>query len=344
MKRRRKTSKFKQSRSYSKPLFDPQRLLYFSTYNQRQGKVIRPKSSAVSQISVTQTVDDQDRTLESLNQTLQFRVMNRDGYKQASMVYKFNDANGYNGFTKYRDSQIDNYFDRTCPDYELIKTGDLRLFLHSFAPYTPNLATSVKNENIISITRPADEYTRNADIHFIRGVIDTSEIYPDHILTPDDIEVIDDINLQSFTHWETESQQQFDKIEIDVEFPTIIHIQTNPASAIINWQTVDYTPIEPTDNVLHFTSNEASTMDITGFERLNSFIVEGINNTPLYNDAHDIFTTNINLDLRYHIVEFVLFNIDEPAPVPPATTITYPTTTYKTSIDTDIIMPRLVRS
>ena len=31
------------NRSYSKPLFDPQRLLYFSTTNQRLGKVIRPK-------------------------------------------------------------------------------------------------------------------------------------------------------------------------------------------------------------------------------------------------------------------------------------------------------------
>lgn len=345
MKRRRKTSKFKHSRSYSKPLFDPQRLLYFSTYNQRQGKVIRPKSSAVSQTSVTQSVDDQDKTLESLNQTLQFRVKNRDGFKQASMFYTFNDSPGYNGFIRYNDSIIDNYIDRTCPDYQLIQTGELRLLLHTFAPYTPNLATSIQNNNTITISRPEDPYTRNADIHFIRGIIDIDQIDPEnHILTTNDIEVIDDINLQSFTHWETEGSQQFDKIEINVEFPISLHVQTNPLSTVIPWQTISTEPDEPTDNVLHFQSNPVSTMDIADFEKLDEFIAEGINNTPLHHNAHDIFTTNINLDLRFHIVEFVLFNANEPAPFPPATEITFPSAKYSTYVETDIILPRLVRS
>ena len=46
MRRKKKTSKF-YKRSYSKPMFDPQRLLYFSTTNQRLGKVIRPKTYAI---------------------------------------------------------------------------------------------------------------------------------------------------------------------------------------------------------------------------------------------------------------------------------------------------------
>ena len=70
--RRSKKSKF-YTRSYSKPLFDPQRLLYFSTTNQRLGKVIRPKSSAVRNVPKI-TKENVQEILDDLNETKSFRI------------------------------------------------------------------------------------------------------------------------------------------------------------------------------------------------------------------------------------------------------------------------------
>lgn len=140
--RRNKKSKY-YSRSYSKPLFDPQRLLYFSTTNQRIGKVIRPKSSAVNNSTVI-TKRDQRQVLDDLNETKSYRLQ-RKGKEGFPTCY-------FTVFDTFNSIDIQHEFENNFSNYLLsfpfssFKDPHERTdtFLSNFQPYTPSLCSPYK--------------------------------------------------------------------------------------------------------------------------------------------------------------------------------------------------------
>ena len=134
--RRSKKSKF-YSRSYSKPLFDPQRLLYFSTTNQRLGKVIRPKSSAVRNVPKI-TKENVQEILDDLNETKSFRI-EKDNFNGMPISY-------FEQIDKHETVDINPLYNNhealCCISLPLTYVYDQdqkEMFSKNYQPYTPSL-------------------------------------------------------------------------------------------------------------------------------------------------------------------------------------------------------------
>ena len=140
--RRSKKSKY-YSRSYSKPLFDPQRLLYFSTTNQRIGKVIRPKTSAVNNTKVI-TKDDEKQILDDLNETKSFRLQRKG--KTGFPICRLDKEDNMNsidiqGLIVSQRFNFNFSFPMTT---FLNNIEDSEGFVKNFQPYTPSLFSTIK--------------------------------------------------------------------------------------------------------------------------------------------------------------------------------------------------------
>ena len=136
------------NRSYSKPLFDPQRLLYFSTTNQRLGKVIRPKSSAIRNTPTIKKDQVQD-VFNDLNETKSFRI---EGKKKGMPICLFHQHDEYESLDF--DPLFTNLTNMCCVSYPLSslkQTEHLDSFLKNFQPFTPSLCYPIRLLQRISV-------------------------------------------------------------------------------------------------------------------------------------------------------------------------------------------------
>ena len=223
MRRKKKTSKF-YKRSYSKPMFDPQRLLYFSTTNQRLGKVIRPKTYAIGS-SPTQSVQDQNDVLENLNNTKMFRTVNQRGQNYYYSI--FNDRIfTLSGIVPFNNDTNKRYNISLYPtDFETEGTTDLNLFKHSFYPFTPNQLNIIKGTYTITISRPGQLGVRCN--YEMKEVI--RDIPHDH-----DSDPIQTVTIPSFFYLDSCFSDTIETINLVIETYSYYNIDLDPPEQIAN--------------------------------------------------------------------------------------------------------------
>ena len=156
------------NRSYSKPLFDPQRLLYFSTTNQRLGKVIRPKSSAIRNNPTIKKDQVQD-VFDDLNETKSFRI--QDNKKKGMPICLFHQHDEYESIDW--DPMYSYLASLCCNSYPLTSlryTHHLDKFIKNFQPFTPSLCYPIRLLQRISID--ISDKQQNDQLHFQVYIVD----------------------------------------------------------------------------------------------------------------------------------------------------------------------------
>lgn len=229
--RRSKKSKY-YSRSYSKPLFDPQRLLYFSTTNQRIGKVIRPKSSAVNNTSVI-TKEQEEQILEDLNETKSFRLQ-REG-KLGFPICRFKIGEVLNSIDiqgkieEHHGNWVLSFPFTNFINEEFKKTDK---FVKNFQPFTPSICSPTKVSNTcffgLGTKRPGDV------LHYCLFLLNGADIEP-MLLLPDN-DALTALMPYCFYHFQVPfNDVNKTKLELGTDSSYFTFYQTpGPGGAAIN--------------------------------------------------------------------------------------------------------------
>lgn len=214
--RRYRKSKY-HNRSYSKPLFDPQRLLYFSTTNQRLGKVIRPKSSAVRNNPTIKKDQVQD-VFTDLNETKSFRI---EGKKKGMPICLFHQHDEYESLDF--DPLYESLATLSCISYPLSslkQTEHLDQFVKNFQPFTPSLCFPIRLLQRISV----DISNKQAGDEIIYQVylIDKSQLENIRNLpSPDSLNALTPFRLYNLTISLNGAQKN--QIDIEAEYQDMMY-------------------------------------------------------------------------------------------------------------------------